>query len=177
LDFVLWQPSAPDEPAWESPWGTGRPGWHVECSAMSMAYLGPQFEIHGGGQDLIFPHHEAEIAQSEAASGLRPFVRYWLHAGMLSFRGEKMSKSLGNLVLVRDLLRTYSGDAIRHYLVSHHYRHEIEFDEAELGASAVEAVRLRQACLIAELAEPTAPAAADPTALHPVVAEHRARFL
>ena len=177
LDFVLWQPSAPDEPAWESPWGAGRPGWHVECSAMSMAYLGPQFEIHGGGQDLIFPHHEAEIAQSEAATGRRPFVAYWLHAGMVSYRGEKMSKSLGNLVLVRELLRTYSGDAIRHYLVSHHYRDEIDFDDADLDASATQTALLRRACRVAEELEPLAPALADPAALDPTIAGHRARFL
>jgi L-cysteine:1D-myo-inositol 2-amino-2-deoxy-alpha-D-glucopyranoside ligase len=177
LDFVLWQPSAADEPSWDSPWGRGRPGWHIECSAMSTAYLGNRFEIHGGGADLAFPHHESEIAQSEAASGERPFVAWWMHAGMLSYQAEKMSKSLGNLVLVRDLLRTYSGDAIRHYIVSHHYRRELEFDEAELDASAVEALRLRHACLLAELAEPTATTAADPEALDPVVAEHRARFL
>jgi len=171
LDFVLWQPSAPDEPSWESPWGPGRPGWHVECSAMSMAYLGPQFEIHGGGQDLMFPHHEAEIAQSEAATGRRPFVAYWLHAG------EKMSKSLGNLVLVRELLGTYSGDAIRLYLVSHHYRDEIDFDEADLEASSRQAALLRRACRVAEELEPLAPSLADPAALDPTIAGHRARFL
>jgi len=177
LDFVLWQPSAPDEPSWDSPWGPGRPGWHLECSAMSMAYLGAQFEIHGGGQDLIFPHHEAEIAQSEGATGLRPFVTYWLHAGMLRYHGEKMSKSLGNLVLVRDLLATYSGDAIRHYLVSHHYRQELDFDEADLDASATQAALLRRACRVAEELEPFAPALADPAALDPTVAGHRTRFL
>jgi L-cysteine:1D-myo-inositol 2-amino-2-deoxy-alpha-D-glucopyranoside ligase len=176
LDFVLWQPSAPDEPAWESPWGRGRPGWHIECSAMSTTYLGNRFEIHGGGADLAFPHHESEIAQSEAASGERPFVGWWVHAGMLSYQGEKMSKSLGNLLLVRDLLRAYSGDAIRHYIVSHHYRGELEFEAAELEASAVEALRLRQASLLAELAEPMAPAP-DPADLDPIVAEHRDRFL
>jgi len=177
LDFVLWQPSALDEPFWESPWGPGRPGWHIECSAMSTAYLGNRFEIHGGGADLAFPHHESEIAQSEGASGERPFVGWWMHAGMLRYQGEKMSKSLGNLVLVRDLLRTYSGDAIRHYIVSHHYRRELEFDETELESSAVEALRLRQACLLAEQLEPLAPAMADPGSLHPLVADHRARFL
>ena len=177
LDFVLWQPSAADEPSWHSPWGAGRPGWHIECSAMSMAYLGPQFELHGGGGDLVFPHHEAEIAQSEGASGTRPFVRYWMHAGMLRYGGEKMSKSLGNLVLVRDLLASYSGDAIRHYLVSHHYREEVDFDEADLDLSAARVASLRHAARIAEELEPLAPAHADPGTLEPVVAEHRARFL
>ncbi|MDQ3881249.1 MAG: cysteine--tRNA ligase, partial [Chloroflexota bacterium] len=124
LDFIVWQPSAPGEPSWTSPWGAGRPGWHIECSAMSMEYLGDRFEIHGGGSDLIFPHHESEIAQSEGATGVRPFVAFWMHTGMVHHEGEKMSKSLGNLVLVRDLLVDYPGDAIRLYLLSHHYRAE-----------------------------------------------------
>jgi cysteinyl-tRNA synthetase len=177
LDFVLWQPSAADEPSWPSPWGAGRPGWHIECSAMSTAYLGSRFEIHAGGADLIFPHHESEIAQSEGATGQRPFVEWWLHAGMLRHADEKMSKSLGNLVLVRDLLRSYSGDAIRHYLVSHHYRDAITFNEADLEASALAVARLRHACRVAEEIEPLAPALADPGSLQPAVAEHRARFL
>ena len=177
LDFVLWQPSAPDEPSWPSPWGAGRPGWHIECSAMSTAYLGPRFEIHGGGADLAFPHHESEIAQSEGATGERPFVSWWMHTGMLRYDEEKMSKSLGNLVLVRDLLGSWPGDAIRHYLVSHHYRDELAFDEADLEASALAAARLRHACRLAEELEPLAPALADPGTLHPTVAEHRERFL
>jgi len=177
LDFVLWQPSLADEPAWPSPWGPGRPGWHIECSAMSTAYLGPRFEIHGGGQDLVFPHHESEIAQSEAATGESPFVAWWMHAGMLRYRGQKMSKSLGNLVLVRDLLRTWPGDAIRHYLIGHHYREEVEFDEAVLEASTISAARLREACRLAEELEPLAPALADAEALRPIIAEHRSRFL
>jgi L-cysteine:1D-myo-inositol 2-amino-2-deoxy-alpha-D-glucopyranoside ligase len=177
LDFVLWQPSAPDEPSWPSPWGPGRPGWHVECSAMSSAYLGPRFEIHGGGGDLIFPHHESEIAQSEGATGERPFVSWWMHAGMLRYNDEKMSKSLGNLVMVRDLLASWPGDGIRHYLISHHYRDEVSFDEADLEASTMAAARLRYACRVAEDLEPLAPALADPATLHPRVAEHRERFL
>jgi L-cysteine:1D-myo-inositol 2-amino-2-deoxy-alpha-D-glucopyranoside ligase len=177
LDFVLWQPSLPDEPSWPSPWGSGRPGWHIECSAMSTTYLGPRFEIHGGGEDLVFPHHESEIAQSEGASGEAPFVSWWMHAGMLRYRGEKMSKSLGNLVLVRDLLSSWPGDAIRHYLVSHHYRDEIDFDEADVEVSAVAMARLRQACRLAEEIEPMAPAMADPAVLDSVVARHRQRFL
>jgi len=177
LDFVLWQPSLSDEPAWDSPWGAGRPGWHIECTAMSTANLGNRFELHGGGGDLIFPHHESEIAQSEAATGERPFVAWWMHTGMLYFGGEKMSKSLGNLVLVRDLLASYSGDAVRHYLLSHHYRREVEFRAADLEAAAVEAPRLRQACLVAEQIEPFATAAADPASLGPIVRGHRERFL
>jgi L-cysteine:1D-myo-inositol 2-amino-2-deoxy-alpha-D-glucopyranoside ligase len=145
LDFVLWQRALPDEPTWESPWGAGRPGWHIECSAMSMEYLGDTFEIHGGGADLAFPHHEAERAQSEGATGERPFVHWWMHSGMLHQDGAKMSKSLGNLVLVRDLLRHHTGDAIRHYLVSHHYRTEVHYDADALSRSADAADLLRLA--------------------------------
>jgi cysteinyl-tRNA synthetase len=144
---------------------------------MSTTYLGPSFEIHGGGADLAFPHHESEIAQSEAATGERPFVTWWMHVGMLRYAGEKMSKSLGNLVLVRDLLASYSGDAIRHFLVSHHYRDEVEFDETDLDASVLSVDRLRRAVSVAAAAEPRDPPAADPGSLHPSVAEHRARFL
>ena len=177
LDFVLWQRSLPDEPVWESPWGPGRPGWHIECSAMSMAYLGTQFEIHGGGADLIFPHHEAERAQDEAATGARPVVGWWTHAGMLHDRGQKMSKSLGNLVLVRDLLQTYSGDAIRHYLISRHYRTEVHYAERDLARAAEEVAVLRRAAARAEQLSPADPAMADADDLHPTVAEHRGRFL
>jgi L-cysteine:1D-myo-inositol 2-amino-2-deoxy-alpha-D-glucopyranoside ligase len=171
LDFVLWQPSLPDEPAWESPWGAGRPGWHIECSAMGIAYLGSHFEIHGGGSDLAFPHHESEIAQAEGATGQRPFVDWWMHAGMLGYEGEKMSKSLGNLVLVRDLLRSFSGDAIRLYLVSHQYRSEVAYRQADLEAAAVTVGRLGMASLVAEQDD------ADPPSLGPVVRQHRDRFL
>jgi L-cysteine:1D-myo-inositol 2-amino-2-deoxy-alpha-D-glucopyranoside ligase len=177
LDFVLWQRSLPDEPTWESPWGPGRPGWHIECSAMSMAYLGTQFEIHGGGADLLFPHHESERAQSEGATGDRPFVSWWTHAGMLHLDDEKMSKSLGNMVLVRDLLRSYPGDAIRHYLVSRHYRSEIHFTEADLDASIEAAGLLRRACQRAEELSPADPALAEAAELSPLVAGHRTRFL
>jgi cysteinyl-tRNA synthetase len=126
LDFVLWQAQAPGEPAWPSPWGPGRPGWHIECSAMSIHYLGPQIDIHGGGADLAFPHHTCEIAQSEHFTGKSPFVRYWMHTGMVYQGGEKMSKSLGNLTLVSDLLKDYSADAIRVMLLNHHYRYPWE---------------------------------------------------
>ena len=122
LDFVLWQAQAPGEPAWPSPWGPGRPGWHIECSAMSIHYLGPQLDIHGGGADLAFPHHTCEIAQSEHFTGKAPFARFWMHTGMVHQDGEKMSKSLGNLTLVSNLLKKYSADAIRVTLLSHLYR-------------------------------------------------------
>jgi len=132
LDFVLWQAGAPREPTWDSPWGPGRPGWHIECSAMSTRYLGPTFDVHGGGADLVFPHHECEIAQTEGATGQAPFARYWMHVGMVGYQGEKMSKSLGNLVLVRDALEHYSADALRLYLFSHHYRSAWEYREDEV---------------------------------------------
>ncbi len=132
LDFVLWQAAAPGEPTWPSPWSEGRPGWHIECSAMAIRYLGPAIDIHGGGSDLIFPHHECEIAQSENATGVEPFSRHWVHVGMVGYHGEKMSKSLGNLVLVSDLLQTYSSDTFRLYAFSHHYREPWEFIDSEI---------------------------------------------
>lgn len=135
LDFILWQSSKPDEPKWDSPWSKGRPGWHIECSSMIYKYLGPQIDIHGGGADLIFPHHESEIAQSESFTGKRPFVKYWLHTAMVRFKGNKMSKSLGNLVLISDLLKRYSVNVIRYYLLSHFYRTPWEFDYDKLAQS------------------------------------------
>ncbi len=132
LDFVLWQAAQPGEPSWESPWGPGRPGWHIECSAMSLQFLGATLDIHGGGADLLFPHHECEIAQSEKFTGQRPFVRWWVHVAMVRKDGEKMSKSLGNLVLVRDLLNAgFSPDAIRLNLLRHHYRQPWEWNADE----------------------------------------------
>lgn len=145
LDFVLWQAAQPGEPTWASPWGEGRPGWHIECSAMATRYLGPRVDIHGGGYDLIFPHHECEIAQAETASGIEPFVRYWMHAGMTQYQGEKMSKSLGNLVYVKDLLREYSSDAIRLYLHVHHYRTSWMWYDNEMDGWAETALALRDA--------------------------------
>jgi L-cysteine:1D-myo-inositol 2-amino-2-deoxy-alpha-D-glucopyranoside ligase len=132
LDFILWQAAAPGEPTWESPWGPGRPGWHIECTAMATKYLGQTIDIHGGGYDLIFPHHECEIAQSENATGVEPFVRYWMHVAMVNYEGEKMSKSLGNLVLASDLLQRYHPDSIRLNLFSHHYRTVWEFQDEEM---------------------------------------------
>ncbi|MGK5088615.1 cysteine--tRNA ligase [Bdellovibrionota bacterium FG-2] len=129
LDFSLWKPAKPDEPSWDSPWGKGRPGWHIECSAMSSKWLGDQIDVHHGGEDLIFPHHENEIAQSEAASGKAPFVKYWLHHVFVNMAKEKMSKSLGNVLTARDFLNTYSGEFARYLLLSVHYRSIIEFGE------------------------------------------------
>jgi cysteinyl-tRNA synthetase len=148
LDFVLWQTQQPGEPAWESPWGPGRPGWHIECSAMAMKYLGPRIDLHGGGGDLIFPHHTCEIAQSENASGEHPFVQIWLHCGMVRLDGEKMSKSLGNLVLADDLLQRYSPDAVRVLLLSYLYRRPWEYTEAAMEASAERAKRLAAAATL-----------------------------
>jgi cysteinyl-tRNA synthetase len=125
LDFALWKAAKPGEPSWESPWGDGRPGWHIECSAMSHRYLGDTFDIHGGGSDLIFPHHENEIAQSEGAFG--GFARYWMHSGMISFGGEKMSKSLGNVVTIRRVAETHDLEALRLLLISVHYRSPAAF--------------------------------------------------
>ncbi len=132
-DFVLWKPSTPELPGWDSPWGRGRPGWHIECSAMSMQYLGATFDIHGGGQDLIFPHHENEIAQSVCASDDSGFARYWMHNGYLMAEGEKMSKSLGNFYTVRELLEEYPGEAIRLALLQTHYRQPLDFTRQGLA--------------------------------------------
>jgi L-cysteine:1D-myo-inositol 2-amino-2-deoxy-alpha-D-glucopyranoside ligase len=148
LDFVLWQAQAPGEPAWDSPWGPGRPGWHIECSAMSTRYLGETVDIHSGGGDLIFPHHECEIAQVEPLSR-RPFVRTWMHVAMVSHEGEKMSKSLGNLVMINDLLKTWFPDAIRIYLGMHHYREPWGHSEEELAEAGRLAEKLRQAAMAA----------------------------
>lgn len=128
-DFALWKAWKPGEPYWESPWGRGRPGWHIECSVMSSRYLGGQFDIHGGGQDLIFPHHENERAQSEAYFGTRPWVKYWLHTGYLTIRGEKMSKSLGNIIPVREALQKWGSKTLRFWLLSAHYRTQLDFSE------------------------------------------------
>ncbi len=134
LDFALWKKSKEGEPWWESPWGKGRPGWHIECSAMSMKYLGESFDIHGGGEDLIFPHHENEIAQSEAATG-KPFARYWIHNGFVRINKEKMSKSLGNFFTLRDVLEKYNGETIRYFLLLTHYRSPIDFSFEGLDAA------------------------------------------
>ncbi len=132
LDFALWKASKPGEPAWESPWGPGRPGWHIECSAMSMKHLGETFDIHGGGKDLVFPHHENEIAQSEAATG-KPFARYWLHNGFVNIDNEKMSKSLGNFFTLRDVLAQVKPEVLRFFLASSHYRSPIDYSDQSLA--------------------------------------------
>jgi cysteinyl-tRNA synthetase len=143
MDFALWKSSKPGEPAWESPWGMGRPGWHIECSAMSMRHLGEQIDIHGGGNDLIFPHHENEIAQTESATG-KPFARYWVHNGMMQLAGEKMSKSLGNLVTIEDFLSAHEGDALRMMVLNSSYRNPLTFGDEIISQAekALERMRL-----------------------------------
>jgi len=131
LDFALWKGSKPGEPSWDSPWGKGRPGWHIECSAMSTRYLGDNFDIHGGGRDLVFPHHENEIAQSEGATG-KPFANYWVHNGFVNINSEKMSKSLGNFFTIKEVLKKYHPEAIRLFLLSNHYRSPIDFSEENI---------------------------------------------
>ena len=140
LDFALWKSSKPGEPWWESPWGKGRPGWHIECSAMSTHYLGSTLDIHGGAKDLIFPHHENEIAQSEGVYGV-PFVRYWAHAGFLTIEGEKMSKSLGNFITIRELTKDTHPEIIRLLMISSHYRSPIDYSHAAVDASRASLVR------------------------------------
>jgi len=144
LDFVLWKSAKEGEPSWDSPWGQGRPGWHIECSVMSFENLGEHFDIHGGGPDLLFPHHENEIAQSECASGNK-FANYWLHSGLLKINGEKMSKSLGNFAMLKDLFTSYHPEVIRYYLVSSHYRSSLNFDQESLNQARSALTRLYQA--------------------------------
>ena len=169
-DFALWKASKPGEPAWESPWGPGRPGWHIECSAMNLHHLGEQIDIHGGGRDLIFPHHENEIAQSECYTGKTPFVRYWVHNGMLLVRGEKMSKSLGNFITVNDFLQQHEADVLRMLLLQAHYRSPINYDDARLQQARQALERLRGAM------RPAYPEAqgADAATLQALKAEQRA---
>ena len=145
MDFVLWKAAKPGEPSWESPWGPGRPGWHIECSAMALDYLGRTLDIHGGGQDLVFPHHENEIAQSEAFNDGEPLARFWMHNGMMLLGQEKMSKSLGNLVSIADALAAHSADALRHLILSSHYRSPAVYSDDLMAASDRAVGRLRQA--------------------------------
>lgn len=145
LDFVLWQARVGDEPAWDSPWGWGRPGWHIECSTMATRLIGEVVDIHAGGSDLIYPHHESEIAQVEPLTPGSAYVRHWLHVAMVSYQGEKMSKSIGNLVMVRDLLKIWSPNALRLYLAGYHYRTPWSYEAARLGQSAAMAAKWQEA--------------------------------
>ena len=151
LDILLWKAKRPGEPSWDAPWGEGRPGWHIECSTLALRHLGKQIDIHGGGADLTFPHHEAEIAQAEAVTGVRPFARFWVHVEMALFEGRKMSKSDGNLVYVRDLLEDFSPDAVRLYLLSTHYRRPLDYSRASLEEAAGLARRLAEAANLSGL--------------------------
>jgi cysteinyl-tRNA synthetase len=144
MDFALWKAAKPGEPSWDSPWGPGRPGWHIECSAMSSSLLGDTFDIHGGGRDLIFPHHENEIAQSEGASG-KPFVRYWLHNGFVNVNQEKMSKSLGNFFTIRDILKRYDPEVLRFFILTAHYRSPIDFSDQNLEEAKAGLTRFYEA--------------------------------
>lgn len=143
MDFALWKAAKPGEPAWACPWGEGRPGWHIECSTMSMKYLGESFDFHGGGSDLIFPHHENEIAQSEGCTGCHPFVHYWLHNGFITVNEEKMSKSLGNFFMVIDILEHFDPETLRFFIVSTHYRSPLDFSDARLQEAQKSLGRLR----------------------------------
>jgi cysteinyl-tRNA synthetase len=144
MDFALWKAAKPGEPAWESPWGEGRPGWHIECSAMNLAEFGEQIDIHGGGNDLIFPHHENEIAQTEAFTG-KPFARFWMHNGMLQLGGEKMSKSLGNIVSIKEFLSKRDGDVMRMLVLNGSYRAPLMFNEETLDAAEKGLERIKSA--------------------------------
>ena len=148
MDFALWKAAKPGEPRWESPWGPGRPGWHIECSAMSSALLGETFDIHGGGRDLIFPHHENEIAQSEGVSG-KPFVKYWLHNGFVNINQEKMSKSLGNFFTIRDILKSYNPEVVRFFILTAHYRSPVDFSDQNLKEAQAGLSRFYEALQLA----------------------------
>ena len=148
MDFALWKAAKPSEPSWESPWGPGRPGWHIECSAMSSALLGETFDIHGGGRDLIFPHHENEIAQSEGISG-KQFVKYWLHNGFVNINQEKMSKSLGNFFTIRDILKSYNPEVVRFFILTAHYRSPVDFSDQNLKEAQAGLSRFYEALQVA----------------------------
>ena len=162
LDFVLWKGAKPGEPYWESPWGKGRPGWHIECSAMSGNILGKTIDIHGGGRDLVFPHHENEVAQSEAANGV-PFVKYWIHNGFVNIDKEKMSKSLGNFLTIRDIRKKYHQEVIRFFLLSNHYRSPVDFSEKNLrdAQEAVERLYYAKSVLVGRATDPDVPGMDD----------------
>jgi len=170
MDFALWKAAKPGEPSWDSPWGPGRPGWHIECSAMSSTLLGESFDIHGGGRDLIFPHHENEIAQSEGASG-KPFVRYWLHNGFVNVNQEKMSKSLGNFFTIRDILAKYDAEVVRFFILTAHYRSPIDFADQQLDEAGHALTRCYEALDQAGRVVATAGGGEVPTELAEAVAK------
>ena len=163
MDFALWKAAKPGEPSWESPWGPGRPGWHIECSAMSSSLLGDTFDIHGGGRDLIFPHHENEIAQSEGASG-KPFAKYWIHNGFVNVNQEKMSKSLGNFFTIRDILQSYDPEVVRFFILTAHYRSPIDFSDQNLLEAQSGLSRFYEALELAETQLAAIPAGSEASA-------------
>jgi len=171
MDFALWKAAKPGEPSWPSPWGPGRPGWHVECSAMAMKYLGVSFDLHGGGEDLIFPHHECEIAQAEACTG-KTFARYWVHNGMVNMGKEKMSKSLGNTLNIREIVKRHTPDTLRLWMLGTHYRNMIEWSEERVEESKRAFERLSRLVHDAAAVRDGGPAAPLPQAF----AEFRPRF-
>jgi len=176
LDFALWKAAKPGEPSWSSPWGPGRPGWHIECSAMAMQYLGETFDFHGGGEDLIFPHHENEIAQSEGATG-KPFVRCWAHNGFVNLASEKMSKSLGNTLWIRDMVQRHEPEALRLYFLGTHYRHPLEFADERVSESAKALGRLQALVEEAErIGGKGTPKPGPDGGVFDEVAAHRERF-
>jgi len=176
LDFALWKAAKPGEPSWSSPWGPGRPGWHIECSAMAMQYLGETFDFHGGGEDLIFPHHENEIAQSEGATG-KPFVRCWAHNGFVNLASEKMSKSLGNTLWIKDMVQRHEPEALRLYFLGTHYRHPLEFADERVSESAKALGRLQALAEEAErIGGKGAPTPGPDGGVFDEVAAHRERF-
>ena len=176
LDFALWKAAKPGEPSWQSPWGPGRPGWHIECSAMAMQYLGETFDFHGGGEDLIFPHHENEIAQSEGATG-KPFVRCWAHNGFVNLASEKMSKSLGNTLSIKDMVQRHEPEALRLYFLGTHYRHPLEFADERVSESAKALGRLQALVEEAErIGGKGTPKPGPDGGVFDEVAAHRERF-
>jgi cysteinyl-tRNA synthetase len=177
-DFSLWKKRQDEEDVtWDSPWGKGRPGWHIEDTAITEAYFGPQYDIHGGAMDLIFPHHEAEIAQMEAISGKKPLVRYWMHTGFLNVKGEKMSKSLGNFTTIKDMLQKYDADSFKIFVLLAHYRSPIDFSEKALEQADKSLQRIRQAVKIIEEQLETAAESSAPDEIDPVVDEAKTAFL
>lgn len=177
-DFALWKAQKPGEPAWESPWGMGRPGWHIECSAMSMKYLGETFDIHAGGKDLLFPHHENEVAQSECATG-HPFARYWMHNGFINIDNEKMSKSLGNFFTVRDIVKEYNPEDVRMFMLSAHYRSPVNFSRdmvAQAHASLQRLYTARDHMLFLSKSAKDQPLSQEENALLEKIAAHAQRF-
>jgi len=170
MDFALWKAAKPGEPFWQSPWGTGRPGWHIECSAMSMRFLGPSFDIHGGGKDLVFPHHENEIAQSEGANGCQ-FVKYWLHNGFVNINSEKMSKSLGNFFTIREVLELFDPETLRFFILQAHYRSPLDYSDQNLREAQTGLARIYEALAALDLALNGETAELDPVASAAELAE------